>query len=286
MPNNGASPREDGVAACYRFRLGNGARWYVAAGDPAAESVVAGLASVMNLAPAPMAEADADGLRKMIIFSAPPDPQPEVFFCVLPRPRSPEYAEFDRYTAISHALALVLLRDGAVLLHGALAEYRFEASAGKGVVFSASGGTGKTTVSLRLTAPWRSLSDDAALVVPSGEGGYRAHPWPTWSTFFYADQAGGIWDVQASTPLCACVFLKRAERDSLEPLGAGHAAALLSESARQINALDARLPPAELRPLRRVRFEAVCGLARAVPAHLLRVSLEGEFWREVERVLK
>ena len=44
---------------------------------------------------------------------------------------------------------------GEVLLHGALAE-----KDGIGVILAAPGGTGKTTASDRLLAPWRSRCDE------------------------------------------------------------------------------------------------------------------------------
>ena len=35
--------------------------------------------------------------------------------------------------------------------------------------------------------PWRSLCDDATLVVRDASGRYWAHPWPTWSRFYTLD---------------------------------------------------------------------------------------------------
>ena len=61
-------------------------------------------------------------------------------------------------------LSLIFAREaqarGGALIHGALAERN-----GHGVILAAPGGTGKTTASNRLPAPWRSLCDDATLVV-------------------------------------------------------------------------------------------------------------------------
>jgi SynChlorMet cassette protein ScmC len=274
------------MAVMYSFQLDSGISWHLAAGDPVAEPVVDGLAAVMCLTGEAAEEGRGNNPRMVRVFAAQPDHPPDGVTCILPRPKTPGETVFDQYTAIAHALARGLLQDGGILLHGALAEYRPQDTPGKGVVFSAPGGAGKSTTSRRLPVPWRSLSDDAVLVVPAGTGGYRAHPWPTWSTFLYDDRTGGVWDVGYSVPLRACVFLKRAGRDALEPLGAGHAASLLNESARQINFRDAHLPPGERRKLRLRRFDAVCRLAKAVPAHLLHISLEGEFWRELESILR
>jgi len=270
----------------YSFTLSNGVQWYLEACDPDAAPILVGLAAVMRFPSVSPSDRRRDAARSLQIFGAPPDRPPAGSFCVLPLPKTPGEKTFDDYTAISQALARGILRDGGVLLHGALAEYRPDGSTDKGVIFSAPGGAGKSTASRRLPATWRSLSDDAVLVIPAGADEYRAHPWPTWSSFFYDDRFGGAWDVQTSVPLRGCVFLEQASEDAIEPLGAGQAASLLAESTRQINFWDAKLPPEERRLLRLQRFDAVCALAKSVPAHVLRISLDGEFWREVERGLR
>jgi SynChlorMet cassette protein ScmC len=269
----------------YSFPLSSGLHWYLEAGDPAAESAVDGAAAVMRLPRISPRGGHRDPSRRVRVFSAPPEAPPEGISCVLPRPNIYGNTTFDHYTTIAYALARGFAREGGVLLHGALAEYRPDDSTGRGVVFSAHGGAGKTTASRRLPVPWRSLSDDAVLVMPAGAGRYRAHPWPTWSSFLHEDHSGTRWDVQTSVPLHACIFLRQAAEDSIASLGPGKAASLLAESTRQINFLDIKLPPQERRLLRLQRFDAICSLAKTVPAHLLGISLEGEFWSEVERVL-
>jgi SynChlorMet cassette protein ScmC len=269
----------------YSFQLNNGDCWYLEADDSTAESVLDGMAEIMRLSTVSAGRGSRDPLRTVRVVGAPPDPQPEGISCVLPQPKTPEEVPFIHYAVISQALAWGLLQDGGMLLHGALAEFRPQETAGRGVIFSAYGGAGKTTASRRLPAPWLSLSDDATLVMPAGTGRYQAHPWPTWSSFLYDRTFFGTWDVQASVPLHACVFLQRAPQDSLEPLGAGQAASLLAESARQINFGDRKLPPEESRQIRLRRFDALCGLVKSVPAHLLHISRNGEFWREVEGIL-
>jgi SynChlorMet cassette protein ScmC len=239
----------------------------------------------MRLSSAPSGHGRRNAGRIVRVWTEAPRDAPSGITCILPQPESPKEIPFAFYTAISSALARGFLEDGGILLHGALAEYRPTEGSGKGVIFSAAGGTGKTTASRRLPAPWHSLSDDAVLVAPGGNGEYRAHPWPTWSSFLFGDRVGGAWDTQTSVPLRACVFMRQASRDSLEPLGAGQTVSLLTESARQINFLDSALEPDLRRKIRLLRFDAVCKLAKAVPAHLLHISLTGEFWRAIERAL-
>jgi SynChlorMet cassette protein ScmC len=267
----------------YFLPLHGGAGWVLRPEDAATEEILDEFASVLRLSPPPV-NRKTDPARTVSVAGGPPAGARTGIWCDLSRTRPADEIPFLHFALISHALARGLLSDGGLLLHGALAEFRPDGAAGRGVVFSASGGTGKSTASRRLSGRWRSLSDDASLVLPDGSGGYRAHPWPTWSAFA-SGGPGGTWDVPSSVPLRACVFLKQAPGDALEPLGRGQAAGLLVESSQQINALDRRLPSAEKSRLALARFDSACGLAQAVSAFLLRISLEGEFWREVERVL-
>jgi SynChlorMet cassette protein ScmC len=151
---------------------------------------------------------------------------------------------------------------------------------------AASGGTGKTTASNRLPPPWRSLSDDATLVVRDGRDTFWAHPWPTWSRFL-PGEPGGSWHTERATPLKAVFSLAQAPEERVAPVGQGEAVAILSAAAEQaaismMHGLDAT----EKRALRLERFNNVCPLARAVPIYRLHLSLTGAFWQEIERVLK
>lgn len=181
-------------------------------------------------------------------------------------------------------LSMVIAREaqarGGLLLHGALAERN-----GTGVILAAPGGTGKTTASQRLPSPWKSLCDDATLVVRDKQGEYWAHPWPTWSRFLWGG-SGGSWDVQHAVPLKAIFFLDRATEDRVEPVGPGQAVSLLVECAQQASILMIRgLNKEEKRSLHMERFDNICTLAQVIPAHLLHISLTGTFWLEMERVL-
>jgi hypothetical protein len=42
----------------------------------------------------------------------------------------------------------------------------------------------------------------------------------------------------------------------------------------------------EVRALYLERFNNLCALARAIPAHVLHISLTGAFWQEIERALE
>ncbi|MBA4379456.1 MAG: SynChlorMet cassette protein ScmC [Anaerolinea sp.] len=181
---------------------------------------------------------------------------------------------------LSSVIARETQARGGVLIHGALAERD-----GMGVILAAPGGTGKTTASNRLPAPWRSLCDDTTLVVRDLQGNYWAHPWPTWSRFLWGG-SGDTWDVQRAVPLKGIFFLTREVVDRVESIGPGHAVSLLVECAKQASQFMARgLSKEETRALNLEQFNNLCDLARVVPAHVLHISLTGAFWQEIEQAL-
>ena len=135
------------------------------------------------------------------------------------------------------------------------------------------------------------MCDDTTLVVRDAQGNYWAHPWPTWSRFLGegtgVTRSGGTWDVQNAVPLKGVFFLSQALEDHAESLGPGHAVSLLVECAKQASQLMARgLSKEATRALHLERFDNLCALARVVPAHVLRISLTGAFWREIEQKIE
>lgn len=178
---------------------------------------------------------------------------------------------------VAAVLALPVVARGGALLHGALAEQH-----GRGVLLAAAGGTGKSTASARLPEPWRSHSDDTTLVVRDAEGGYRAHPWPTWSRFLWGGP-GGQWAVHHSTPLRGAYFLRQAPHDEVTALGRGETAVRLGQAAEQALGICLRtLAPQEARALRRTLFDTMSAMAAVVPGHQLGLTLHGSFWELLE----
>lgn len=182
---------------------------------------------------------------------------------------------------VASAIVLQAERRGGLLLHGALAQRH-----GQGVLLAGPGMAGKSTASRRLPPPWRSLSDDATLVVRDPASRYWAHPWPTWSRFTFGGP-GGSWDVERAVPLRALFFLTQEEQDRAEPVGAGQGTALLVEVAEQVMVIAQRdVDAVELCALRVRRFDNICDLASVVPCFELHISSTGPFWEEIERVLE
>jgi SynChlorMet cassette protein ScmC len=249
--------------------------WVLLGGDEPAAPLVQHLGEVMQLS-----ARSVTGGAPILLYGEEDAPSPSPNVC----PIAPmEFVE-DVGVALMHLTRVIgqeALQRGGILLHGALAEWQ-----GQGVLMAAAGGTGKSTASRRLEPPWRMRCDDMTLVVRDAEGAYWAHPWPTISRFMFGGM-GGSWDVEQAIPLRAMFFLKQAQCERLEPIGQGHAAATIFESSQQAAMMEWPEAIGETdRTLRAQRFTNACALAKAVPAYTLELSLTGEFWKEMERVLE
>jgi len=175
----------------------------------------------------------------------------------------------------------VLARDG-FFLHGALAERN-----GFGVILAGPSGVGKTTASLRLPSPWRSLSDDMTLVVRDDQGRYWGHPWPTWSFFSESNNSGRKWEVSYAVPLKGLFFLAQSREDRAERIGAGQAVCMLLETAQQATSgrLDDKSINGDLKAMNLQLFKNACIMAKSMKSFILNVSLNGQFWNEMDRAL-
>ncbi len=237
------------------------------------------MADVMRLSPASI------GTELFVTVRQPPRdewrarvPGQNPPICILP-PGTNDAMQIIQMMDLATIIASETLPCGGLLIHGALVERD-----GTGVILTAPGGTGKTTASNRIPLPWRSLSDDATLVVRDGHGNYFAHPWPTWSRFF-DNGPGGTWEVERGVPLAAVFFLSRSQKDFAEPLNAGEAAACLLESVHQIMGAPERMGCTRSESLCGMELAAVSALVKAIPVCLLYISLTGRFWEEIDTVL-
>jgi SynChlorMet cassette protein ScmC len=273
--------------------LADGSRWEIAAGDEKAASIVSQLGCAMQLRMNTGAiEPSHHGKPCRLLVQV--DVHTSVAGCYVPLASENDGVVVCDLSPCDHwggphvnlvRLSLVFAREaqarGGVLIHGALAERD-----GMGVILAAPGGTGKTTASNRLPAPWRSLCDDTTLVVRDPQGNYWAHPWPTWSRFLDRGP-GGTWDVQRAVPVKGIFFLARAVEDRVERVGSGQSVSLLGECVGQVSMLmPMGLFKEELHALHLERFNNLCALARVVPTHVLHISLTGAFWQEIEQALE
>jgi SynChlorMet cassette protein ScmC len=294
----------------FHLKLADGSRWKISGGDVRGAAIVSILGRAMELREAgslslppfatiSLSEAAAStrpfsgtGYRLLVLVDS--DEEEALYPIINVPPQSVEsgsvvcrlypYAGEDGLYAQLLQLSLIVVRRsqirGGVLLHGALA-----ARDGAAAILAAPGGRGKTTASKRLGSPWYSLSDDATLVVRDALGTYRAHPWPTWSRFVGKGREGS-WKTQCSFPLEGIFFLDQDVDDRIERVGPGRAVSMLVESAAQVSSLMKKgLSQKDKRSLHMEWFENLCNLARAVPSYILKASLTGAFWREIEKVV-
>jgi len=265
--------------------LADGTTFLLHATEPEAEETVKRLAELMCLGTASKGRrifitvADKEAPRAH--RSIPLPDRHEVPVCIIPPAEGSMAMGVIQTDTVAQRMAVLTLPDGGVLLHGALACLN-----GEGVILAAPGGTGKTTASNRFPPPWRSLSDDATLVVRDGKGNYFAHPWPTWSRLFNGE-TGCKWNVGEWVPLRAVFSLRQSDEDSAEPLEEDLALAFLMESFYQICGmkLSRDLDSRETEALTQMQFSAVEKIASVIPAFRLNISLTGRFWDVISEAI-
>ena len=169
---------------------------------------------------------------------------------------------------------------GGLPFHAALIERN-----GIGVLLVAPADTGKSTCCLRLTAPWFALCDEETLIVRNKQKRYLAHPLPTWSDC-RKERPKLTWNVQRYIPLSAIFFLEQAKSDEVVPIGQGQAEIFITLSTMYMWRRAWIIVEQDKKAsLTKKVLENASELAKAVPAFILRVSLSGRFWEEMEKVL-
>ena len=275
--------------------LADGTNWGIAGGNEEAQRIVFLLADAMQMRPNKVlayqllvlteghgvytpAQVDHRLAATAPWTVLPPDDD-NTFTCIVSFTRNDDMLA-NQLLQLSLVIARQAQDRGGFLLHGALAE-----KSGSSVILAGPGGVGKTTASRRLPSSWRSLSDDATLIVCDEEGAYWAHPWPTWSCFMSGGR-GGTWDVNHAVPLKAIFFLQQAGQDRVEPVAYGQSVCRLVELAEHTSWSMAHGTGKKVaRTLRLKRFENICDLVKVVPCYNLYLSLDGSFWDEIERVI-
>jgi SynChlorMet cassette protein ScmC len=190
-------------------------------------------------------------------------------------------AEFYKQLSyISVLIHLITQSSGGLFIHGALAE-----KDNWGVIFAGYSGVGKTTTVSRLPSPWQPLSDETTLVIRDSHGAYWAHPMPTRSRFI-EDGPGGTWNVQHAVPLKGIFFLLQNDNDHLHRMTVAEAIYLINGFANE--ALDPLLRDTEYKrkySLLKQIFDNSYDLAKSIPVYILKLSLTGKFWNQVDQAI-
>jgi SynChlorMet cassette protein ScmC len=262
-----------------RLTLADGQKWLIRPTDKQSTAAVAELRQVMRLGLGDRGREIHVAVCRSRAGEFHGATERSALLCFLPL-RLNRDLDVIQMEMIASFVARAALSRKALLLHGALAEY-----CGNGFIMAGPATVGKSTASRRLPPPWRSLCDDTTLVVRDGMGRCWAHPWPTWSRF-QGGSPGGSWAVEQAVPLRAVFFLSRSPSDRLEPVNTTQATAMVLESVLNSARTVARLAePTTSQILCRDEVSAAKALAGAVPAYSLQLSLDGQFWKEIERVL-
>jgi SynChlorMet cassette protein ScmC len=284
----------------FRLQLEDGNRWWIT-GLPPASQWVERLAPIMQLHPD---KADGANIIAFLEGKTPPERltqlvAPDSGWLTLKKSYlnlwyrldspdllvefNPPLSEYLGYVSFWDALLFVhrqSLRRGGLPFHAVLAEYQ-----GKGAILAGASGMGKSTCYRRLSPPWRARCDDQVLVALAPNGRYLAHPFPTWSHYFW-QQREHTWKVQDSSPLAGIFFLEQSSSDECLPLSFSEAVVAATGSAQQVlTRFLIRCGPEEARSIRTAMFENACELLKKVPAFRLRVSLTGRFWEKIEAAL-
>ncbi|MBF0526545.1 MAG: SynChlorMet cassette protein ScmC [Deltaproteobacteria bacterium] len=190
-------------------------------------------------------------------------------------------ARSSSFKSLLLAMAALMPSDGGFLLHAATL-----VKDGQAVLVAASSGGGKSTTARRVPSPWTAPGDECCFLAPDGPNGYRVHVLPTWSLVAAGAGVKVSWDTQRSYPVRAVCILKQDDHDSLSPLGITAGTVCLSDAARQAVWFPVTMMDESLRAWFLHRsFEAACAAAANIPVFLLRSSLTGCFWEELETAL-
>jgi len=179
-----------------------------------------------------------------------------------------------------HPIRRHAMEGGGLPIHSALIERD-----GDGFLLAGPSGMGKSTCCQRIASHWNVLCDDEVLVIRDDNSEYHCHPFPTWSDYL-EDRAENTWNVQRSVPLRKLFFIEQSDSDRTIPLGHAISAVWIYESTVQIyGRYWIHLSNEESSREKRLAFENACEMAKLIPAYILRVSINGRFWEEMERVI-
>ncbi|GAB4342248.1 MAG: hypothetical protein Kow0089_17230 [Desulfobulbaceae bacterium] len=210
--------------------------------------------------------------------------------CSIPEPDNLDLLHYS-LTFTARAIAFVEQSRGALLIHGGLA--RPPGKEAQGILLAGSSGAGKTTASRRLPSSWRSLSDDATLVMRDASGKYRAHPWPTWSRFFTGENTNSspqteepTWDVRESLSLRAIFFLRHAAGICISPLDRTTGLTYLVETARQLSRpVTSMCSVTKNLDLEKRMLTTAEKIVSVIPCYSLALDRTGRFWEQIEEIL-
>jgi len=192
----------------------------------------------------------------------------------------PEIKFINMWSSLKPLYRYYTEKKGGGPIHAALAEFN-----GKGILIAASGGTGKSTCSIRLPSCWKPLSDDMALIVKGRDNCYRAHPMPTWSDHLW-NLKKSKFNTSYSVPIKAIFFLEQSDKDEIVHKSSTFGVQHIFQSCKQVwESYWKKIPKVEERKMVHHVFNNSFDLAAKIPCYTLKATLHGKFWNEIEKVL-
>jgi SynChlorMet cassette protein ScmC len=196
----------------------------------------------------------------------------------------PERSGKEEFVIMWQALSPINLQvqeKGGLPIHAALV-----VKDGKGILLGAPGETGKSTCCRRLPPPWNPLCDDESIIVKDEETHYMVHPLPTWSNYILR-RSEPTYKVEEFFPLAGIFFIEQSKTNEVVPIGQGQSIPILYRLAVDVYQITTwrYLERKEIRPLKVSLFNNISDMVKKVPTFILRVSLEGRFWDEIDKVL-
>lgn len=277
------------------LRLEDGQAWSLESADDSGRELVCRLALHMGLGFTPRGKGEPASLSLRVRCSGrlPDFSQPLAPGVCISSPRrkrkglvcrvdpfSDEESLVSRLMSLAYVFSRGAEARGGLLVHGALV-----ARGGYGAILSGKSGVGKSTAAGRIAAPWRALSDDAALIVRAHDGAYWAHPWPTWSRIFEGETHRS-WPVATGVRLAGIFFLSQTSSRNLTPIPRAQASVELLGRSYDCS-WDVFRPQSRenVRKIRLELFQNACRIGQSIPCYTLRVTLRNAFWRSMEQVM-
>lgn len=185
--------------------------------------------------------------------------------------------------AAMFCIYIQVLEKGGLPLHGALLFH--PDLQGFGIL--AASGTGKSTCAQRIPHPWYAPSDDIFLAIQTRTNEYYGHPVPTWSEYLWGKSCNKTWNISHGFPLNSIFFLEQGESDSVIPFDRADAALMIYKSAFQVlEYYMVDLPKHHRIQISMMLFSNACALARRCRTFILKASLQGNYWEEIEGTLR
>jgi len=189
---------------------------------------------------------------------------------------------------LSAVLGSCFFNHGGFVIHSGLIKFSDGAvDDRKGILLGGASGSGKSTASAMLRPPWFSLSDDLTLIVENPNGGYSAHPFPTWSRILWKEDKIKFKTVKFNNPvpINSVILIDRNSEHSIKKIGKGEALCLLTELVKQANKhLVCEMERESIAQFNLKYFMNVKNFVTYINCYSYDLKIDETFWKDVENM--